>query len=192
MIVPCYFFLSLVYAVMLGGCSQPPSTSPGLTYVPMPKVPISVSGVSVSVSPSVRENHPLVTVPLSQMVKQWAEDRWQPMGGRCQMIFHISDINVKEEALACAFSPERWVSVANSDIYKGKMKVSCLLRTPTGQLMGKTDFTIRHEQHIPENYTLTQRKELWNQVLEGLINQLTIETNNHIPGMVRRTTGSSS
>jgi len=99
---------------------------------------------------------------------------------------------MKEELLPCSCGPQKWVSVRNSDIYRGSMAVSCQLQTPNGRVLGKTDFTIRHEQHVPENYTIIQRKALWNQVCEGMINQLTLETNTHTPGMIRRLTGAQS
>ena len=184
------FHLMLCIAALgLQGCTSYDATQPGLSYVAMPKTPVAVSGVSVEISPCVRENNPLVTVPLSTMVKQWSCDHWNAAGGAHHMVFYIQKIDMKEEVLACAFSPKKWVSIPNSDIYKGHMVISCQLRAPNGQVVAKTDFTIRHEQHVPENYTIAQRKVLWHQVCEGMINQLTLETNTHIPGMPRRATG---
>ena len=134
----------------------------------------------------VHEENPLISLPLSVMLKQWAKDHWEMMGGRPRMTICINKVDIKEQVLACPTSCNRWTSVPNSDVYKASMMVSCELTAPNGAKMGKTDFTIRYEQYVPENYTLAQRKELWNQVYEGLINQLTIESNEHIPRLLTR------
>lgn len=177
------FFLCC-FILALSGCknSVPPST--GLTYIQMPKVPIAVSRVDVYVSPCVNEENPLISLPLSQMLKQWTSDHWEPIGGRARMTICINKVDIKEQVLACSTRQNRWTSIPNSDVYKACMVVSCQLTGPSGALLGKTDFTIRYEQHIPDNYTLSQRKELWNQIYEGLINQLTIESNQHIPRLL--------
>ncbi len=180
------FFLSVFTLILFSGCKPSVPTSSGLTYIQMPKVPIAVSGIDVSVSPCVHEENPLISLPLSVMLKQWAKDHWEMMGGRPRMTICINKVDIKEQVLACPTSCNRWTSVPNSDVYKASMMVSCELTSPNGAKMGKTDFTIRYEQYVPENYTLAQRKELWNQVYEGLINQLTIESNEHIPRLLTR------
>ncbi len=180
------FFLSVFALILVSGCKPSVPTSSGLTYIQMPKVPIAVSRIDVSVSPCVHEENPLISLPLSVMLKQWAKDHWEMMGGRPRMTICINKVDIKEQVLVCPTSFNRWTSVPNSDVYKASMMVSCELTAPNGAKMGKTDFTIRYEQYVPENYTLAQRKELWNQVYEGLINQLTIESNEHIPRLLTR------
>ena len=123
------------------------------------------------------------------MVQQWADDYWQPMGGCCRLIFSIQNIQIVEEALACKLAAKDWVQVRNSDIYKGKMTVSCQLLAPNGALLGNTNITVLHERYVPENYTFSQRKALWHQLYENLINQLTKETTTHIPDMICRLNG---
>ena len=169
---------------LISGCKPRIAPSSGLTYIQTPKVPIAVSRVDVSVSPYVQEQNPLMALPLTQMLKQWASDHWQPTGGRSHMILYVHRVNITEEILPRSKHLNWWINTPNSDIYKASMMVSCQLRAPNGSLLGKTDFTINYKHHVPENYTLSQRKELWNQVYEGLINQLTLETNDHIPRLL--------
>jgi hypothetical protein len=145
--------------------------------------------VSVSISPWIQENNALVPVPLSVMVKQWAQDCWQATGGCHELIFCIKEIHLKEEKIPCTFSPKNWGHIRNSDVYRGKLVLSCQLRNPHGRLVAQTDMTMRHECHIPENYTLLQRKDQWNKVCEALINQLTAETQCHLPEIILRTNG---
>jgi hypothetical protein len=179
-----YSFL-WVFALLISGCKPSIPTSSGLTYIQMPKVPIAVSRIDVSISPCVHEDNPLMALPLSVMLKQWAKDHWEIMGGRLRMTICVNKVDIKEQVLACP-TAYRWTAVPNSDVYKASMMVSCELTAPNGAPMGKIDFTIRYEQYVPENYTLAQRKELWNQVYEGLINQLTIESNTHISRFLTR------
>jgi hypothetical protein len=182
-----YVFLTSVFVLLLmGGCKPSIPTSSGLTYIQMPKVPIAVSRIDVMISPCVHEENPLISLSLSEMLKQWAKDHWEVVGGGPRMTICINKVDIKEQVLACPTSLNRWTAVPNSDVYKANMMVSCELTAPNGASIGKTDFTIRYEQYVPEHYTLAQRKELWNQVYEGLINQLTIESNEHIPRLLAR------
>lgn len=178
-------FLSVFALIVISGCKPSIPTSSGLTYIQMPKVPIAVSRIDVIISPCVHEDNPLIALPLSVMLKQWTKEHWEVMGGRPRMTIGINKVDIKEQVLVCPTS-HRWTAIPNSDIYKASMMVSCELTAPNGESMGKTDFTIRYEQYVPEHYTLAQRKELWNQVYEGLINQLTTESNEHIPRLLAR------
>ncbi len=183
------FFLVLAAMFLSVGCGPSLPSSKGLAYIALSRTPIGVSRVSVSVSPWVQEDHPLAPVPLSVMVKQWAADSWQITGGPYELVFCIKEIHMTEEQIPCTFSPKNWANVRDSDVYRGKMTLSCQLRSPNGRLVGQSDIVLRHERHVPENYTLIQRKALWNQVCEALINQLTIEAKSHIPEIILRTNG---
>jgi hypothetical protein len=173
-------------ALTLAACSpsvQMPEPL-GLAYLEHKPIRLNVARVEVvkkyqstSKPPHVENEFP---VPPIAMIQQWVQDRLLPVGKSGYAVVTIEDASVVEVPLKGTKGLKGMVTVDQSEQYDARMAVKIEVFDEQGKSQGFANARAQGSRTVAENVTLGQRRKLWINMMEKIMNNLDSELDQNV------------
>lgn len=173
-------------ALLLASCS--PSTQLpeplGLAYLSHKPIRLNVVRVEVekkyqstSTPPHVENEFP---VPPIAMIQQWVQDRLLPVGKSGYAVVTIDDASVVEVPLKGTKGFKGMFTVDQSEQYDAKLSVKIEIFDEHGKSKGFANARAQGSRTVAENLTLGQRRKVWINMMEKIMNNLDDELERNV------------
>lgn len=156
----------------------------GLAYLSQKPIALNVARVEVikkyqssSTPPHVENDFP---VPPVAMIQQWVQDRLLPVGKAGYAVVTIEEASVIEEALPVTRGLHGLFTVDQSEQYKAKMSVKIEIFDDAGNPKNFAYARAQGSRTIAENVTLGQRRKIWINMMEKIMNNLDEELEKNV------------
>ena len=165
--------IALVGILTVGGCattvSRPPI--PELSYKHMPSLYFTVARIEFIekfVSPPHVEH--LFPVPIVQALKRWSDDRLQAVGGTDVMRIIVEDASAVVEELEINEDLEGWFTTEQAERVNARLQVRIEIIDQSGTMEAHTSTEAERSRTTPEDITLNERDEIYNDLTMVLMN----------------------
>lgn len=172
-----YNFLALLMIVVVGCSSSsdlPPSV--GLSYLSGSPLRLNVARIEVvkeykstGAAPFIEHQFP---VPPSSMIQQWVQDRLLAVGKTGHAVVTIEDASVIEVPLKRTTGLTGLFTVDQSERYDAKLAIKIEIFDGDGKVSGFAQARAKGSRTVSENMTLGQRRRLWIDLMEKMMNNL--------------------
>ena len=178
-------FPLICLSLLLSSCSSVQLPEPvGLAYLQNKPLHLNVGRVEVvkqyqssSTPPHVENEFP---VPPTAMIQQWVQDRLLPVGKSGNVVVTIEDASVIEKPLKKTGGFRRMFTVEQSEEYEAKMSVKIEIFDDFGNAKGFAYARAQGSRSVPENLTLGQRRKVWINMMEKIMNNLDDELDRNV------------
>lgn len=185
------FGLLLTLALFLAACASEPQMPPplGLAYLAQKPLRLDVTRVEVvkkyqssSKPPHVENDFP---VPPVAMIQQWTQDRLLPVGKKGYAVVTIEDASVVEIPLKKTSGMKGFFTIDQSEQYDAKVSVKIEIFDDFGNSKGFAYARTQASRSVPENMTLGQRRKVWINMMEKVMNNLDEELNRNMAAYLK-------
>lgn len=156
----------------------------GLAYLAHKPIRLNVARVEVVKKYQSTSNPPHVEnefpVPPIAMIQQWVQDRLLPIGKSGYAVVTIDDASVVEVPLQGTKGLKGMVTVDQSEQYDAKMSVKIEIFDDQGKAKGFANARAQGSRTVPENVTLGQRRKIWINMMEKMMNNLDDELERNV------------
>ena len=178
-IIPLAILLSLT------SCSAPKMPEPmGLSYLTQAPLKVDVAHVEVVKQFKSRNQRPHVEhefpVPPIAMVQQWVHDRFLAVGKTGTMTVTIEDASVVEVPLKGTGGLKGIFTVDQSERYDANVTLKIEVTDDAGAATGFARATAKGSRSVSENMTLGQRRKVWMNLMEKVLNNLDGEVERNV------------
>lgn len=156
----------------------------GLNYLAEKPIRLDVSRVEVlkkykssSVYPHVENDLP---VPPVAMLQQWVQDRLLPIGKSGYAVVTIEDASVVETPLEGTKGITGYFTVDQAEQYDASLSVKIEIFDASGVSKGFAYARAKGSRTVCEDVTLGQRRKMWINMMEKLMNNLDEELNRNV------------
>jgi hypothetical protein len=156
----------------------------GLAYLDRKPIRLNVARVEVvkkyqstSTPPHVENEFP---VPPIAMLQQWVQDRLLPVGKSGYAVITIDDASVIEVPLKGTKGFKGMFTVDQSEQYDAKMSVKIEIFDENGKSKGFANARAQGSRTVAENLTLGQRRKVWINMMEKIMNNLDDELERNV------------
>lgn len=185
--IPC---LLLVLAACSPSAQLPDPV--GLNYLAERPIHLDVARVEVvkkyqgsSQAPHVENDLP---IPPSVMIQQWVQDRLLPVGKTGHAVVTIENASVTETPLKGTPGIRGALTVDQSEKYDATLAVKIEIFGEDGAVKGFAYARAHGSRTIGENYTLGQRRQVWMNMMEKVMNNLDQELDRNVRGYLAQYT----
>jgi len=183
-----HYILLASFSLFLAACSSTPQMPPpvGLAYLASKPLRLNVARIEVvkqykssSKLPHVENDFP---VPPVAMIQQWTQDRLLPVGKSGYAVVTIEEASVVEIPLKKTEGFRGYFTVDQSEQYDAKMSVKIEILDDSGNSKGFAYARAQGSRTVAENLTLGQRRKVWMNMMEKIMNTLDEELNRNVTG----------
>jgi len=166
----------LIGLFALGSCATVASRAdiPELSYKHLPRLNLAVTRIdfiekffSPLQSPHVEHLFP---TSIAQAVKRWTNDRLNAVGGTDVMRIIVEDASAVAEELETNEDLEAWFTTEQAERIIARIQVRIEITDETGVMKAYTNTEATRSRTTPENVTLNERDEIYNDLLMVLMN----------------------
>jgi hypothetical protein len=160
--------------VILGGCARK-SEVPLVGLQSLSKAPISLNVASIEVMNDYTPSDDdfcvdtLMSPSPSEIVQQWASDRFQLRGTKGRAVLVIEEASLKEDPVP--LDPGNFFS-SPLIRYRGNLVIKLKLFSSDGDRLGTAEASASASRTASESLTVREREKLWICLVETLLNQL--------------------
>ena len=178
-------FIPLAVILSLTGCAEPKMPEPmGLSYLSQAPIKVDVAHIEVvkqfksrNVRPNVEHEFP---VPPIAMIQQWVHDRFLAVGSSGTMTVTIEDASVVEVPLKVTKGIKGLFTVEQSERYDASVVLKIEMTDESGASTGYTRATAKGSRTVAENMTLGQKRKVWMNLMEKVLNNLDTEVEKNV------------
>ncbi|MEB3701901.1 hypothetical protein Bealeia1_00970 [Candidatus Bealeia paramacronuclearis] len=169
----------------LTGCSEPKMPEPmGLTYLTQAPLKVDVAHIEVVKKFKSKNQRPHVEhefpVPPIAMVQQWVHDRFLAVGKSGTMTVTIEDASVVEVVLKGTKGFKGLFTIDQSERYDANVALKIEVTDDAGTSTGFTNASAKGSKSVSENMTLGQRRKVWMNLMEKVLNNLDGEVERNV------------
>ena len=170
--------LTVFFLGSLASCEtvMPPQKFPDLRYKHQPAFLLAVDRIDIVDKfrmPTLKQNIG-AKIPLkpSIVAKQWAKDRLRPVGGKNIIQVTIAEASIVEVPLLVTDGIRGLFTNDQSERYDGVIEIKIEVKNKKGKQLGMISSKSNRSQTVPEDITITQRRQVWFGLVETMMNDL--------------------
>ncbi len=164
----------------------------GLSYLAERPIHLDVARIEVvnkyqasAEPPHIEKDLP---VPPAVMIQQWVQDRLLPVGKTGHATLTIENASVTESSLKGTPGIRGALTVDQAEKYNATLAVKLEIFDEAGTAKGFAYARAHGSRTVGENYTLGQRRQVWMNMMEKVMNNLDQEMDRNIKGYLNQYT----
>ena len=179
--LPAFIALMVLITVgALGACQTTVTRTviPELTYKHLPVMSFAVARIEIVEtyrsplqSPNVEHLFP---TPIAAALRRWADDRLEAVGGAYTLRFIIEDASATIEELETNKDLEALFTTEQAERIDTRLRVKIEITDENGAVPAFTNTEAARTRTMPENVSLNERDQIYNDLTKALMNDFNI------------------